>query len=108
MKTFTNEFHPESPVFAALASLREIFRDLVAAPRAVYFVHTVKLFRVLCNQYSHCIDLSLGRRTGFAAGGSPLFKQLAVFCTPMIAGIFFAGIIMWISHRETYSPPQLC
>ncbi len=36
MKTFTNEFHPESPVFAALASLREIFRDLATAlPRWV-------------------------------------------------------------------------
>ena len=32
MKAFTKEFHPEPPVFAALASLREIFRDLVAAP----------------------------------------------------------------------------
>ena len=31
MKTFTSDFHPQSPIFAAFASLREIFRDLLAA-----------------------------------------------------------------------------
>jgi hypothetical protein len=33
MKTLTNNFNPLSPTFAAFASLREVFRDLVAALR---------------------------------------------------------------------------